>query len=641
MSRTSIIAPLCLVGVFVLLSADRIQANIGVHGKHGKHVTDSKLYDERRGSKIEDWFRNLPTVENEVNGLFEDSSFLSSFGPATRAVKSPEEEIQALFRRILSAEESGRQLRKGFKTVPKTEASSTENTGRADIQIPNDGQYTFSNFQPLNFAPVGNEGTTSMGPFESTNSMGFQEVENADTVDYLNGSHQPSAPISLSNMGQFYFNFPTIQHVVYSGPIRIKAQSSMDLSTMDPEIFDVVQSILTPFLQQTVGDSLISYNLEIDYAPGRSGMSDNVVTVMEVKCTFKVVSDSIESFLGTNHAAANKWLHDFFSGPARYNVEQLVQALKSNDIPVNDIVFVTENFDMGNTVSQANSQSFGTNLSSTALNNKNAPSGAAMVVITLSVLSACILLFMHYTGRLPSKAEIGEFSLNTRDKTINTLDSLKHRMPATFELLNRKRGRDNNEGGGRRRRTFSGTFRRFPTGGLKKAAIQKKPAKSQEYLGDSESTSAKLSAFEDYSFSKYGGDYAPSTPSRKSSVPPMTPMSRMSGDEFSMPSGYESVHERSNKSGHQQETLLGKFGNLMNSKRQKPEKSPVPTRAARRVTANDLASLDDVDNWSIDSYETDVKSPTDGKLYRGWKESGAKDSAPKARKEKLSLPYFK
>ena len=638
MPRTSIIAPLCLVGIIALLSAEQIQANISVHGQHGKPAFGRKLYNERRGSKIEgrgskfeDWFRNLPSVENEVNGLFEDTSFLSSFGPTTRTAESPKVEIQALFRRALSAEEKGRNL-KGFKTVPKAEASSTESTGRADIQIPNDGQYTFENFQPLNFAPV-NGGSVNMGHFESTNS-------HSSTMDYLNIGHQPS----VSSMGQFFFNFPTIQHAVYSGPIRIKAQSSMDLSTMDPEIFDVVQSVLTPFLQQTVGDSLISYNLEIDYAPGRKGISDNVVTVMEVKCTFKVVSDSIESFLGTNHVAASKWLNDFFSGPARYNVGQLVEALNSNDIPVNDIVFVTDTFDMGKSVSQANSQSFGNNPSSGAKNKGSAPSGAAMVVITLSVLFALILLYMHTTGRLPSKAEIGEFSLNTRDKTINTLDSLKERMPNTFELLNRKRGRDNNEGGGRRRRTFSGTFRRFPTGGLKKAAIQKQSAKSQDYLSDSESTSAKLSAFEDYSFSKYGGDYAPSvsTPSRKSSIPPMTPMSRMSGDEFSMPSGYdESIYERSNKSGQEQQTLLGKFGNLMNSKRQKPEKSPVPSRAARRVTANDLASLDDVDNWSIDSYETDVKSPTDGELYRGWKETGAKDSASKARKQNLSLPYFK
>lgn len=640
MPRTSIIAPLCLVGAFALFSAERIQASSSVHGKH---VSDSKMYNERSGLKIEDWFRDLPSVENEVNGLFEDTSFLSSFGPTHPTTGNSDEEVQALFR--------GRNLRKGFKTVPKTEASTTEHMGRADITIPNDGQYTFSNFEPLSFEPVGNGGTMSFGSFESTSSGNFQPVESAGNVDFIGGGDEPAAPISLmsSNLGEFSFKFPTIQHTVYSGSINLKAQSSTDLSSMDPEIFGVVQSILTPFLQETVGDSLISYNLEIDYAPGRSESSgNNVVTLMEVKCSFKVISDSLDSFLSTNNVAAKQWLFDFFSGPARYNVEQLIGALQSNDIPVTDIAFLTENFGMGNTVSQANSQSFGNGFSSSAKNNENAPSGAAMVVVTLSVLFAGILLFMHYTGRLPSKAEIGEFSLNTRDSikhhSINARDSLKNRMPATFELLKRRRGGGNNEGGGRRRRTFSGTFRRFPAGGLRKAAIQKKPAESQQYLGDSESTSAKLSHFEEYSFSRYGGDYAPSTPSQKSSMPPMTPMSRMSGDEFSMPDGYDSVHERSKSNHHQQESLLGKFGNIMNSKRQKnmPEKSPIPSRAARRVTANDLASLDDVDNWSIDSYETDVKSPTDGELYRGWKESPrGGDPAPQSRKDRLSLPYFK
>ena len=159
------------------------------------------------------------------------------------------------------------------------------------------------------------------------------------------------------------------------------------------------------------------------------------------------------------------------------------------------------------------------------------------------------------------------------------------------------------------------------------------------------------SGMDDYTLSHYAADYAPATPSRQSSIP-MTPVGLRSDDEFSMPSTYESpVGDRST------ESLLGKVGKtaayLVNSTRNEKSPtlhSPFPSRAARRVTASDIASPNDVDNWSIRSYESDGqsnKSESNHPLYRGWNESGPELRRPEppveegsARRERLSLPFF-
>lgn len=307
-----------------------------------------------------------------------------------------------------------------------------------------------------------------------------------------------------------------------------------------------------------------------------------------------------------------------------------------------------------NIVSEANSQNFGRSPGRNN-NTENPSKSAAMIGVTLSVIAVGLLFFMHYTGRLPSKAQIGDFSLNARD-------SIASRMPSINDKLGKKkRGKDEYAEGGRRRRTFSGTFRRFPDGGLQKAAIQKKPAKSEQFLRDDASDASsssgvqpsyKSSTMDDYSLSRYGVDYGPPTPSRNSSIP-MTPVGLRSDDEFSMPDDYDSAH-----TGRSSESLLGKVGKTatylmspMRKDRSPPvHGSPFPSRAARRVTAADIASPDEVDNWSIRSYETDVKdnkTPSDHPMYRGWNESGPELRRPQPpldngenRREKLSLPFF-
>ena len=595
---------LFFAGLIACLLAEKTQAKISAN---------NKLYHERSGSQIEDVFRKLPSIENEVDSLFDDASFLSSFGPSPSADKQSEKEIDDLFRRILASEDNAKNRKLSFLS---------DNLSAAGISSSN-----------LN----SEEGEDAAEPTKFSdfmNNMSFKQLEEGPTVSSVSSisSVEPvvagrpvglfgtastaGASLTSNSLSSGYtFQFPSIQHTVFSGPIHLKAHSNTDLSPLDPEIFEVLESILTPYLEQTIGESLHAYNLEIDYAPSvEEGVDkDSVVTLMETKCIFKVISDSIESVRSTNHELANKWIVDFFTGPERYNMNKLIEALQQNGIPVDDIVFVNQTFKMDDVVvSESNTQSFGNKISPKKIAEK-LPSGTAMVAVTLSVLFAGILFFMHYTGRLPSKAQ-----------TRNSLRKFKR---------NKKEGR---------RRTFSGTFRRHPTGGIRKAKIQKQPAKSDQYLGDSESASNKHSAYgDDYSFSKYGGDYGPSTPSRQSSVPPMTPHSRRTEkSEFSMPSNYDSGHERGG--------MLGKWAAWKKSNQS--TKSPIPTGAPRRVTANDIASVDDDEDWSIDSYESSVESPSDHKqLYRDFNGDGTEmrrpvpPSDPPAsnhRREKLSLPFF-
>jgi hypothetical protein len=492
-----------------------------------------------------------------------------------------------------------------------------------------------------------------MGRFDEVKEEGQNAFAN-----FVGNMDGPNAPVTIEakKVAHYKFNFPSIQHVVFSGPVYLKAHSSTDLSTMDPEIFAVVESIMTPYLHQTVGSALHAYNLEIDYYPGHDGSvgKNDVVTLMEVKVAMKVISDSVLTFKDMDHSQASRWVNDFFAGPDHYNRKKIVEALQNDGIPVNDIVFADQQF----SVSAANGQIFGNgNPKSTTKNTTKKAGGDAIIAVTVSVIIVGLIFSLHYAGVLPSRAKIGEFSLNAQSSISDAKSSFKARIPS----VKFPKKRDSGDEGGRRRRTLSGTFKKFNKTGIRKAAIQKKPAKSEQYLDSaSEPSSKKSNNMDEYSFSRYDGDYGPSTPSRNSSVPPMTPISRGTEDEFSMPSNYDSAHSSrftSTNSGRS-DSLMGKIGSLLNppGRKSRPANSPVPPLAPRRVTGNDIADPNDVDNWSIDSYETEVKSGKSGKskspsnhpLYRGWNEAGPEMRRPQQApaepeetgKSKLFLPFF-
>ena len=497
------------------------------------------------------------------------------------------------------------------------------------------------------------------------------------------------------NTGNYRFNFPTIQHQVFSGGVLLKVHSSIDVSTMDPEIFAVLQSVLTPYLQKTMGPTLRAYTMEIDYSPGdhdkhtfitTARTKDVVITNMVVSCTFKVVSDSIDSFKLINHQQASQWIHNFFKGPEIY---KFMESLRANNIPVNDVAFIDQQLQVSTpataeSITEANSYTPSASSSSSTISQSgNNQNGGIIVGITLSVLLVGIFFFLHYTARLPSRAQIGSFTLETRDKVREYITRIKNERDEAKKLNTNTKGDggfENEFEGGRRRRTFSGTFRRFPTGGLQKAAIQKKPATSEQFLNTEEtaskassssssSSSSKKSGsrnshrnnrdgsskilnkksfdtatVDDYSFSNVEGDYGPMTPShsrRSGAVQQMITPSRRTmnstttgdggGDDFSLLDAYDSAHhvDRTTSlniidrvsNGISQAAYLMSPGNYdrgNNSPQGNQSlKSPIPSSAPRRVTASDIASPNDVDNWSIDE-SCHTKTPSDHPLYREW-----------------------
>eukprot|EP00536_Pseudo-nitzschia_multiseries_P005726 jgi/Psemu1/285981/fgenesh1_pg.112_\ len=510
--------------------------------------------------------------------------------------------------------------------------------------------------------------------------MEFWEIKTVDETEEsaMNGSNQPLAIATAQaqpKTGNSQLKFPTIQHMVFSGPVHLKAHSSIDLVSMDPEIFAVLQSVLTPYLQKTMGPTLHAYTLEVNYTPShdKSLDADTVETLMEVKCAFKVISDSVESFNRIDHVQASRWIHDFFEGPEIY---RLLTALRSDNIPISDIFFVNQDFQISPIVTEANGK-MATGAAPASKNTKKS-SGGAMVGITLSVLLVGMIFFMHYTGRLPSKAQAGEFSLTACD-SIAKRGAMARESIAKHGKLARKsiakhfpRSGEEKKGNGvkgGRRRTFSGTFRRHPTGGIRKAALQKTPARSDQYLGDNASTSSssaggiprtckQSSSFadvldrDDYSFSKFVGEYDPSN------YTPSTPSRRtFNGDDVSVADTL-----RSDPSMHRGGTILGRVSKTVsqaayrmspgNTSQQQSPKTPVPSSAPRRVTAADIASPKDMDNWSIRSYQTKTpsrRSPSNHPFYREWNESdpvlrmqssSGNDPEQSPRRKTLSIPRF-
>jgi hypothetical protein len=106
MARTFINLSLCLVGLIACLSAEAVQAR-------SKTNLDKKLYHERKASPIEEVFRKLPSIESEVESIFDDASFYSSLGASPQANDKANKDVEDLFRRILLSPEKGKKKVEG------------------------------------------------------------------------------------------------------------------------------------------------------------------------------------------------------------------------------------------------------------------------------------------------------------------------------------------------------------------------------------------------------------------------------------------------------------------------------------------------------------------------------------------------
>lgn len=374
----------------------------------------------------------------------------------------------------------------------------------------------------------GYDGTQPSGLVDQTSQQNQQQQQSYNLI-----------PQSLSEQPvRFKFPFPSIQHKLYPEPIKLKAHSSFDLSETDPEIFAILQSVMTTYLQTLMGKSLQAYTLEVDYSPGHDDevvAEGVIVTNLQVSCTLKVVSETLDSLTMVNHKQVRQWIRDMFVGT---ELSTLLSQLRKNNINVNEIVFAEDEFRLANggpVVAGINGEASSSSSSTSGEGGKSGNAGA-MIGVTLGVIVVGVILFLHLTGRLPSKERLSSIrdSLGSRggsrsdrsdrSKSTNPFldeeDELNGKQDgyglgrrlwsAMFgrsdDGLNDDFARDGDEEGGKRRRTFSGTFRRFPTGGIRPAAIQKHPAHSKDYIKDAYANDTSKSSIALSSSSSDGGD---------------------------------------------------------------------------------------------------------------------------------------
>ena len=341
------------------------------------------------------------------------------------------------------------------------------------------------------------------------------------------------------------FNGPHITRDIYAEPVLLKAHSNSYLEDKDPQIFNVLQGVMTPYLQRALGNELSAYQLEIVYAPEQTQVPDDqpsYVTDVEVSVVLKVTSNSVHELKQTNAETASLWIRDFFKGGELY---QFLGECRQSDCDISELVFRGEEFRhpifSGPAVSEVVKPDEPTSIVSAAPN----ASEKSRVGIFAALGAGFIVL-----------AAVFAVSFEQRYRS-NVLKRL--RLEALSDSDSRSRSSTSSSPGfqGRRRRTFSDSFRRHPAGGIKPAAIQKKPAFSAD-LKASMSTTGLVppsvgppsirsersnQRFDDHSYSVAGDFNIPSEYSLKASPFPEyhrnSPSRRYGNEEeFGMPEAY-------------------------------------------------------------------------------------------------------
>ncbi|CAJ1967783.1 unnamed protein product [Cylindrotheca closterium] len=156
----------------------------------------------------------------------------------------------------------------------------------------------------------------------------------------IRGSNENYYPRDL--IQSFSSNFPSITRDLHPQELKLKAHSSVHLGDRQSEIFSSLESVLTPYFQEILGDTLVAYDLKVKYSEGENvDLPDIIVTNMLVSCILTVRTNSVEELKLHTHAHANSWFFDFFDG---LNVYKFLGQLRDNDIEVGELVFQDEEF---------------------------------------------------------------------------------------------------------------------------------------------------------------------------------------------------------------------------------------------------------------------------------------------------------
>jgi hypothetical protein len=475
------------------------------------------------------------------------------------------------------------------------------------------------------------------------------EATEANQTDLQGAEGEASTRASVTVRKPRLGVLPHFQRKIYPGTVELKAHSKIYLEDKDSEIFSTVQSALTPYLQQEIGKGLQAYNLEVDYSDGEDASDAGViVTNMNVTVILSVLSEDMDGLIGINSASSTIFLRDFFKGQRLY---QFLGQLRRDGVEINEISFLEEEFrspifaDHVASVSTSGGQKAST---STPEPEKSKVGLIAAICVGMVVVGA--VLFTHYGGRLPtgalrvSRKNLGELSHSIRESF--STDRLSQVGMSIRETVSRSSSSDNSsrsstekDGDQTRTRTWSGSLRRHPPGGIKAAALQKTPAFSKDLLNKSPSPST-----DDQSFS-IAGDY---------DVPDeydfqATPISKVSAgkhatnrklrtqeeapeDEFSMPDDYNTVNEdmsfysknvsvkthRKNKEmASMRSKLNGRrkgnpFDYSPSSRRGNDSTNPFASPTRSGPSSDGLMSQNGqhIDEWSVDSYTTRTTTPS-------------------------------
>eukprot|EP00980_Cylindrotheca_fusiformis_P007507 scaffold1559_cov114-Cylindrotheca_fusiformis.AAC.12 len=304
----------------------------------------------------------------------------------------------------------------------------------------------------------------------------------------------------------FNFSFPSVVRDLHPEALKLKAHSSFHLGDNDPEIFAALQSVLTPYLQDILGDSLVSYDLEIVYSEGENvDVDDIVVTNMVITCVLTVKSDSVQGLQLHTHVNADIWFFDFFNGS---NVFKFLSNLRDEyNIDVNEIVFQDEEF--------RSPLLNGGNVDSEVKNDDIPPpdppssggKGGAIAGALIGILIVGGILLVRYTEKIPwhwiqdwtssSETSLEDSDVFTtagknkkkpspgRGKRLSA--ALKKKMPSSLEAFKEKFP----SSGAIKKKFPSKETIKKKVSSVKRAAIQKKPAFSSDYPTESAKSRAE------------------------------------------------------------------------------------------------------------------------------------------------------
>jgi hypothetical protein len=490
----------------------------------------------------------------------------------------------------------------------------------------------------------------------------------------VQGSDSDAQDTSRAQPAQI-IGVPKVQRELFPDAIQLKAHSPVHLQEHDPEFFAETTNFLTPCLQRTYTKHLQAYKMTVEYSDGPDATAAGViVTHMTIKVVISVMTDTIDALKLITHDAASKTLHSCFDGPQMYD---FLGSLRREGVQINEIAFLDTPF---------RSPVFGDNEPVAIVSNgeKSSPmeepkDSKAGLIATLSVgmiVVGAVLLAQH-KGALPAVQIPTDRLGHLGDSIRNTATAGKKRIGRVSKAIRGKFnqtsfGSDDavageiDEGGsvsGKRVRTWSGSFRRHPEGGIRPAALQKEPAFSKDFMKDPRSPGN-----DNNSFSVVGDDYNvpdeydfQATPVSEmysgrvsSKQSPQRPASIGDETEFSMPDDYNTVNEdmsiysrsasvmaglRGSRNG---DARLGRLpGNARPTSRGRPNPFVSPTRSTPS-SASDAQSPKDgyLDEWSMNSFTTSspvaatTESSEASPPYRHWDSGKPRDSPG----SKLAMP---